>query len=508
MSGQLAASIAQVEANAADAAEIEVRRQAAERQSHHLATRLRIEAAAHMELSGEFEQLQIRMGTFAAELADVRAQNDILQRELLAERDRTAALEEANSSLREDGGRQRDELARVETQLAVQRSEHVRGLAEQAVEAEAARGRELASRLEEALKDSRAREETANARADELAAAASAESERRVRQLRLQLEQSRSAATARDREVSDALSQQRASERRAQESAHAEAAARQRIVELETQIEELQKVVSERDSLSAKVEHLAKLAEAQGVELRRLQDSKAKAKAAAAALRRQISTERQAHRTAAAHAAHQLRAQAEAAAFAADVRSRRGGWRGGDEAWDDAVHGRATRSPPTRVPGGHGTGGHGGAAPSPSFAAFSASLGIPPFGGSSSDGSDASEGGEWDLGGLEGTGAAASSSPWTASTSCGASTPSHMAQIRRGRGGAEPGVSMRTPTTAANASAVDGDGNLQEQSLALAAKLQREARSLSTLLKAGADGSRTAGGLDGDPLAEVVGELG
>ena len=313
---------AALESASAEAAELEVRRAAAERQSSHLAARLRLESAAHSTLTSEYQELSRMSAAANAELAELRTDRETLQQALTAERKRSAALESTIATLRDEALHLRHALAQAEAAATVNaHAERATGLAEHAVSAEAARGRELTSRLELALKEAREREAAANARADLAVGSASAQAERRARALRLQLEQVRDAAAARDREAAEARQQQLTSERAARTSTEAEANARARLADLEKRCDEwraeLHEATAERDALSAKAEQLGQLADAQGVELRRLQAGKARAKAAAVALRRQLSQERQAHGAAAAQAAQQLRAQAEAAAVAA-----------------------------------------------------------------------------------------------------------------------------------------------------------------------------------------------
>lgn len=400
-------------AAAEENAELEVRRATAERQTSHLSHRLKLESAAHSELQKEYEilqqesmsrqrewesrqeewesrqqayesRLQERQQAYESRLQECESKHSARISELTIEHEtlkETSARQlqwyrERNEMLEADTIRLREELEATKKQLSaaeIQASiphvdEHLKGLAEQAVDAEAARGRELAARLEEALRESKEREAEANRRAEQTTQAMSAEGERRARQLRLQLEQLRDAVAARDREALEAIRNQKLAEKQAQSAAESEDRVRheshQRIEELERRIEELKGVSAERDTLAVKADQLNRLAEAQGNELRRLQDGKAKAKAAAAALKRQLVSERQAHRSAAAHAAQTLRSQAEAAALAADLKSREaraasqlalGGW-----LHPSAAGGGVGQSPSTGNLGRVGIGSFGG----------------------------------------------------------------------------------------------------------------------------------------------------
>jgi hypothetical protein len=251
-------------------AEIEVKRAAAERQTSHLSHRLRLEEAAHSQLQNEYADLQqtcvAHQQATAVELAKVvalKAENEALMESLLSERERIQSLEATIDELREERRSLRERLSQAEAVQVVDTADHLKGLAEHAIDAEAARGRELAARLEQALRESREREEAANQRAEAAAQAMSAEGERRARQLRLQLEQLRDAAEARDREATEALRSQKAAERLARASVQAEEGLRQRVGELQAQLEQLRGVTGERDALSTKAEQLGRLAEAQ-----------------------------------------------------------------------------------------------------------------------------------------------------------------------------------------------------------------------------------------------------
>ena len=308
---------------AATAAEADVRRAAAERQSSHLAERLKHEHASYADLLAEYEVAVQGRALYAARSEQLQAEVEALQREVATERARGISFEETAAALREEAETLRKERQRSESTATVELSHqagHARGMVSQQVEAEAARGRELAARLEAAVREARAREAAVIASLESKVAAATAEGERRCRQLRLQLEQARESVALREREAAEAVRQQRAAETAARMAAEAEVAVRARLPELERRIDELRPITSERDALAARADQLARLVDAQSAELRRLQGSKANAKAAIAALRRQLATERQAHATAEARTSHQLRAHAEASALAAEVR--------------------------------------------------------------------------------------------------------------------------------------------------------------------------------------------
>jgi hypothetical protein len=308
---------------AATAAEADVRRAAAERQSSHLAERLKHEHASYADLLAEYEVAVQGRALYAARSEQLQAEVEALQREVATERARGISFEETAAALREEAETLRKERQRSESTATVELSHqagHARGMVSQQVEAEAARGRELAARLEAAVLEAREREAAAIASLESKVAAATAEGERRCRQLRLQLEQARESVALREREAAEAVRQQRAAETAARMAAEAEVAVRARLPELERRIDELRPITSERDALAARADQLARLVDAQSAELRRLQGSKANAKAAIAALRRQLATERQAHATAEARTSHQLRAHAEASALAAEVR--------------------------------------------------------------------------------------------------------------------------------------------------------------------------------------------
>ncbi len=305
------------------AAEADVRRAAAERQSSHLAARLKHEHASYAALLADYDAAIQDRASHAARSEQLQGEVDALRRELGTERARCAGLEETAAALREEVEALRDERRRAESTSTAElnhQAGHARGMVSQQVEAEAARGRELAARLETAVREARERETAAVASVESKVAVAAAEGERRTRQLRLQLEQVRESVSAREREAAEAVRQQRAAERAARVATEAEAAVRARLPELERRIEELRPVTAERDAVAARADQLGRLVDAQSAELRRLQEGKAKAKAAIAALRRQLATERQAHATAEARTAHQLRAHAEASALAAEVR--------------------------------------------------------------------------------------------------------------------------------------------------------------------------------------------
>ena len=220
-------------------------------------------SALALQLALEYEDLQRANAAYSTEVTDLRAENEALQRDLVDERSRNNVLESGTEQLRGELSSMREQLSNAEAAAAVRRIDHLKGLAEDAVDAEAARGRELASRLEAALRESREREAAANARAEMAAAAQSAEAERRARQLRLQLEQLRDAAAARDREATEAMRNQKLAEKQAQIAADSEDRLRLRIADLEPRIEEMRSVAAERDTLSVKADQLSQLAEAQ-----------------------------------------------------------------------------------------------------------------------------------------------------------------------------------------------------------------------------------------------------
>ena len=308
---------------ASSASEADVRRAAAERQSSHLAERLKHEHASYADLLAEYEVAVQGRALYAARSEQLQAEVEVLQREVATERARATGFEETAAALREEAETLRKERQRSESTAAVELSHqagHARGMVSQQVEAEAARGRELAARLEAAVLEAREREAAVIASLESKVAAATAEGERRCRQLRLQLEQARESVALREREAAEAVRQQRAAETAARMAAEAEVAVRARLPELERRIDELRPITSERDALAARADQLARLVDAQSAELRRLQGSKANAKAAIAALRRQLATERQAHATAEARTSHQLRANVEASTLAAEVR--------------------------------------------------------------------------------------------------------------------------------------------------------------------------------------------
>ena len=62
---------------------------------------------------------------------------------------------------------------------------------------------------------------------------------------------------------------------------------------IHVKVRELQSVTAEKDTLQVRADQLGRLVDAQSSELRRLQEAKAKAKAANGALRRQLLNERQ-----------------------------------------------------------------------------------------------------------------------------------------------------------------------------------------------------------------------
>ena len=517
-------------------AELDLRRVSAERQTSHLTQRLHLESQAYAQLEHEYANLQREFAnvqhtsssyheelerihaSHKAEVDDLRAANEALHTDLLEERARNNTLESGMDTLRAELKVAKAHLSNAEAEAATRRIDHLRGLAEQAVDAEVARGRELAIRLEQSLKESRARELEANQRAETAATAQAAEGERRARQLRLQLEQLRDAATARDREVLEAMRNQKLAEKQAQVAAENEERVRFRVSELEPRLEDLRLIMNERDALSVKAEQLSHLVEAQGAELRRLQDGKARAKAAVATLRRQLTTERQAHRSAAANAAYQLRTQAEAAALAADVEKKRkaraaalrsvvpdfsfvadgqhslgtsgdetgAGMRLGDKddggdllpGSDGAIGSEHSRSPasPRRF-------ATEGVAPSPALRpspAMRPSKLLPaPKEGVDSDSA-------FDFGGSsEDEGVAPGSGMLTSLMTPYRAYPATKLLAAAGGLQSSPLPRGVTPTTGAPTS---GGAATDESSMALASKLKREARSLSSLLKSGAEG--------------------
>ena len=281
---------------AALASEIEVRRAAAERQSSHLAARLKMEHASYAQLSAEYEAAMREGAARTEEVMELRVQNDALQRELREERARGAGLSETIALLKEEAHGLREAVAQTERNALMERSlqaEQTSGLVEQQVSAEADRSRDVIARLESALREARERETNAVLSVESRVATTAAEGERRVRQLRLQLEQLREAAESRDRETAEAIDQQRIAERSARIAQEQLAGSGQRVAELEARVRELQSVTAEKDTLQVRADQLGRLVDAQSSELRRLQEAKAKAKAANGALRRQLLNERQ-----------------------------------------------------------------------------------------------------------------------------------------------------------------------------------------------------------------------
>ena len=171
-------------------------------------------------------------------------------------------------------------ITATEEEAAVRSTEvssAVRHIAEEAVTAEAARGRMRVRQLETALAESRSRRRPRRSAAA-AAAAAAADCARRERQLNLQLEQLRDAAVQRDREAEQVNRERDRAERGGGGSAvEAEAAASRRVEGLQRQLDELDGARADRDALLIKVEQLGRLVEMQAAELKRLRDSKATA---------------------------------------------------------------------------------------------------------------------------------------------------------------------------------------------------------------------------------------
>ena len=149
-------------------------------------------------------------------------------------------------------------------------SSAVRHIAEEAVTAEAARGRMRVRQLETALAESKEQEAAATQRGEAAAAAAAADCARRERQLNLQLEQLRDAAVQRDREAEQVNRERDRAEKAARSAVEAEAAASRRVEGLQRQLDELDGARADRDALLIKVEQLGRLVEMQAAELKRL----------------------------------------------------------------------------------------------------------------------------------------------------------------------------------------------------------------------------------------------
>ena len=314
---------------AAAAAEAQVRRAAAERQSSHLAARLKLEHASYVDLMAEYDALTGVSEAHAADAREKASQCDELQIQLDKERSNSASLQGTVVVLREEVEKLNKELLEAkrfaEHPAVIQHSdetERVRLLVERQVAAEASRGRDIALRLEAAVREAQKREVEAITQAQAKAAAITAEGERRVRQMQLQLEQMQGVVTARESDAADAARRERIAERTARAAAEAEATVRVHVARLERQVKEERAVAVERDALVARVDELHCILDAQAAELRRLQGGKAKSKAVIQALRKQIMSERRAHASAEAQAAHQIRRQAEAAALMAQLQER------------------------------------------------------------------------------------------------------------------------------------------------------------------------------------------
>ena len=300
---------------------VQVLRAQQERQARVAAVRLRLETTAHEAASSQCAELLKSSSQLSDENGDLKAEVETLRTDILVERRHSSALEEKVASLQSQVVELRDTLGATaaEAEPLKPASVFARRMAQDAVQAEVARSEERAARLETALKEAREREAAACSRADAASASAAADGERRSRQLRLQLEQLRDAASARDKEASEIMRQRESAERAAVSAAGAEAELRLRVGDLEHRLHGLEGISGERDALQLKVEQLGRLIELQGLELRKLQDGRAKNDAKLHGLKRQLTIERRAHRGAASRAAHQLRAQAEVAVFSSEV---------------------------------------------------------------------------------------------------------------------------------------------------------------------------------------------